>query len=88
MNTTTAGIDLAKQVFAACVGDDRGHCGVPSVMRRDVFLKWLMTLPPGTMVAMEAYSAAHNWGRTASPGTEAVGCRIRASLPQESARQK
>lgn len=27
MNATTIGVDLAKQVFAVCVGDDRGHGG-------------------------------------------------------------
>lgn len=64
MNTTTVGVDLAKHVFAACVGDDRGHDGVLSVMKRDAFLKWLTTLPAGTVVAMEACSAAHDWGRT------------------------
>jgi transposase len=64
MNATTVGVDLAKQVFAACVGDDRGHGGRVSVMKRAEFLKWLTTLPAGTVIAMEACSAAHDWGRT------------------------
>lgn len=64
MNATTIGVDLAKQVFAVCVGDDHGHGGQLSVMKRGEFLKWLTTLPAGTVVAMEACSAAHCWGRT------------------------
>jgi transposase len=64
MNATTIGVDLAKQVFAVCVGDDRGHGGQLSVMKRGEFLKWLTTLPSGTVIAMEACSAAHCWGRT------------------------
>ena len=64
MNATTIGVDLAKQVFAVCVGDDRGHGGQLSVMKRGEFLKRLTTLPAGTVVAMEACSAAHCWGRT------------------------
>lgn len=61
MNTTTIGVDLAKQVFAACVGDGHGHGGRLSAMKRSEFVKWLPTLPAGTMVAMEACSAAHCW---------------------------
>ena len=33
-------------------------------MKNGEFLKWLGTLPGGTVVAMEACSAAHSWGRT------------------------
>lgn len=58
------GVDLAKQVFALCVGDGHGQGGRLSVMKRSEFVKWLPTLPAGTVVAMEACSAAHCWGRT------------------------
>lgn len=64
MNATTIGVDLAKHVFAACEGDSRGHDARSSVMKRGEFLKWLCTLPAGTVVAMEACSEAHSWGRT------------------------
>ena len=33
-------------------------------MKNGEFMKWLGTLPGGTVVAMEACSAAHSWGRT------------------------
>lgn len=64
MNGTTVGIDLAKSVFAVCEGDSRGHGGRSSVLKHAEFLKWLQTLPTGTVIAMEACSAAHSWGRT------------------------
>lgn len=64
MNTTTVGVDLAKHVFAVCEGDGRGHGGRSSVLKNGEFLKWLQSLPAGTVVAMEACSAAHCWGRT------------------------
>ena len=64
MNVTTVGVDLAKHVFAVCEGDGRGHGGRSSVLKQGEFLKWLRTLPGGTVVAMEACSTAHSWGRT------------------------
>jgi transposase len=64
MNTTTVGIDLAKSIFAICEGDSRGHGGRSSQLRSGEFLKWLRSLPAGTVVAMEACSSAHHWGRT------------------------
>jgi len=64
MNVTTVGVDLAKHVFAVCEGDGRGHGGRSSVLKQGEFLKWLRTLPVGTVVAMEACSSAHSWGRT------------------------
>lgn len=64
MNTTTVGIDLAKSIFAICEGDSRGHGSRSSILKSGEFLKWLRTLPTGTVVAMEACSSAHCWGRT------------------------
>ena len=64
MNTTTAAVDLAKQVFAVCVGDAHGHGGKTTVFKRGEFLAWLKTLPAGTRVAMEACGTAHYWART------------------------
>ena len=64
MNTTTVGIDLAKSIFAVCEGDSRGHGSRSSILKSGEFLKWLRTLPTGTVVAMEACSSAHSWGRT------------------------
>ncbi len=64
MNTTTVAVDLAKQVFAVCVGDAHGHGGKTTVFKRAEFLAWLKTLPAGTPVAMEACGTAHYWART------------------------
>ncbi len=64
MNTTTAAVDLAKQVFAVRVGDARGHGGKTTVFKRAEFLAWLKTLPAGTQVGMEACGTAHYWART------------------------
>ena len=64
MNSTTVGVDLAKNVFAVCTGDGHGQGGCSRVMKRSEFLAWLSELPAGTLVAMEACSEAHSWGRT------------------------
>lgn len=64
MNTTTIGIDLAKNTFSACSGDGRGQFGRVLSFKRGEFLAWLKTLPSGTVVAMEACGTAHFWART------------------------
>jgi len=64
MDTTTVGIDLAKHVFAACVGDGHGHGGQHTTLKRHELLPWLQRLPRGTRVAMEACGTAHHWART------------------------
>lgn len=64
MNTTTVAVDLAKQVFAVCVGDGHGQGGKTRVFKRSEFLAWLQTLPAGTRVGMEACGTAHLWART------------------------
>ncbi|MDB5801421.1 MAG: transposase [Rhodocyclales bacterium] len=64
MNTTTAAVDLAKNVFAVCMGDAHGHEGKLVTLKRNAFLPWLRTLPEGTPVAMEACGSAHHWART------------------------
>ena len=51
MNTTTVGVDLAKNIFAKCEGDDRGHDGRSSSLKQLEFLKWLSTLQAGTLAA-------------------------------------
>jgi len=64
MNATTVGVDLAKNVFAACVADGAGR-GIETLsFNRDGFLAWLGTLPKGTVVGMEACGSAHFWART------------------------
>jgi transposase len=59
---TTVGIDLAKDVIAACVLDRHGAVLERRVLRRDAFERWAEQLPPCN-VAMEACGSAHHWGR-------------------------
>jgi transposase len=66
MNATTVGVDLAKNVFVACVADAVGRVIETREFNRAGFLAWLTTLTPGTVVGMEACSGAHCWGRTMS----------------------
>lgn len=59
---TTVGIDLAKEVIAACVLDHHGAVLERRVLRRDAFERWAEQMPPCN-VAMEACGSAHHWGR-------------------------
>ena len=63
MNTTTVGVDLAKQTFSVCVVNDRGVVLLRREFSRAAFAAWLVQLPADTIVAMEACSGAHHWGR-------------------------
>jgi len=63
MTTITIGVDLAKQVFSTCVVDASGRVEQRKDFRRDEFAAWLAQVPAGSVVAMEACSGAHHWGR-------------------------
>ena len=63
MNTTTVGVDLAKVIFSICMLDSSGHVLLRREFRREAFAAWLVQLPPGAIVAMEACSGAHHWAR-------------------------
>jgi transposase len=63
MNTITVGVDLAKLVFSICMVDAFGHVLQRKDLRRAEFAAWLVQLPAGTVVAMEACSGAHHWSR-------------------------
>lgn len=58
MNATTIGVDLAKNVFVACVGDGMGRVIETREFNRSGFLTWLSSLPRGTVSA---------WKRAAAP---------------------
>jgi len=60
---TTVGIDLAKEVFAVCVLNAAGEIMQRQRLRRVAFERWLAALPNPCIVAMEACSSAHHWGR-------------------------
>jgi len=57
------GVDLAKQVFSASELDGAGRVRQRKDLKRPAFAAWLVQLPPGTVVAMEACSGAHHWAR-------------------------
>lgn len=59
---TTVGIDLAKDVIAACVLDAQGAVVERRVLKREAFIRWAEQLQP-CAVAMEACGSAHHWGR-------------------------
>ena len=63
MNIITAGIDLAKNVFAVHGVDDTGRAALvkPKVSRADL-LPLIANLPP-CVIGMEACSGAHHWAR-------------------------
>jgi transposase len=63
MSTITIGVDLAKSVFSVCEVDASGRVIRRQDMGRAGFALWLVALPAGTVVAMEACSGAHHWGR-------------------------
>ena len=59
---TMVGLDLAKDVIAACVLDVHGAVVERRVLRRGAFERWAEQLPSCTVV-MEACGSAHHWGR-------------------------
>ena len=59
---TTAGLDLAKNVFQAHGADAFGRTVLRKKLRRDQVLAFFSQLPP-CVVAMEACGGAHFWGR-------------------------
>lgn len=63
MNITTAGVDLAKDVFTVCTQDPAGRTIERRDLRRDAFRAWMGKLPQGCVVGMEACSASHYWAR-------------------------
>lgn len=63
MESITVGVDLAKQVFAICEVDKNGRVLARRELKRDGFHAWIAAQSAGTVVAMEACSSAHYWGR-------------------------
>lgn len=63
MTTISIGIDLARQQFSTCEMDGSGRVRQRRDLRRDAFCASLAQIPAGTVVAMEACSGAHYWGR-------------------------
>jgi transposase len=57
------GADLAKRVIQVHAVDAAGRVVVARSLPRDRFAAWCSALPSGCIVAMEACSGAHHWGR-------------------------
>jgi transposase len=60
------GVDLAKNLIQVHAVDAAGRRVVARALKRDQFLAWCEQLPNGCIVAMEACSSAHHWGRQLS----------------------
>ncbi|WP_049596279.1 IS110 family transposase, partial [Yersinia aldovae] len=67
MNTIrVVGIDIAKSVFQVCVWMVDGSVAWNRKISRQKLLDTLCQFEPGTLIAMEACSTSHFWGRTLS----------------------
>src|SRR5207244_6506367 len=56
-------VDLAKRVIQVHAVDTAGQRVVSRALKREQFMEWCVQLPAGCVVAMEACSSAHHWGR-------------------------
>lgn len=63
MNITTVGIDLAKEIITVYAQDAAGHCVMSRNFKFKELAVWLIQLPEGCLIGMEACSTAHYWGR-------------------------
>ena len=63
MNITTVGADLAKDIITVYAPDAAGRVVEVRDLRRKDFSAWLIQLPKGCVVGMEACSGAHQWAR-------------------------
>ena len=63
MNITTVGIDLAKDIITVYAQDKTGHCVLSRNVKFKELAEWLVQLPEGCLIGMEACSSAHHWGR-------------------------
>src|SRR5260221_12008966 len=73
---TTAGIDLAKRVFALHGVDGAGRVGLRKTVRREQLMQTVAALPP-CLIGMEACSGAHEWARR----VQELGANARWGVP-------
>jgi transposase len=59
---TTVGVDLSKEVIAACAADSRVRTGYFKKLGFAGFAQWAANLPP-CVIGMEASSSTHHWAR-------------------------
>jgi transposase len=74
---TRVGVDLAKRVIQVHAVDATGRVIVAKQLQRDGFTAWCAQLPPGCLVAMEACSGSHHWGRR----LQAMGLQVKLIAP-------
>ena len=74
---TRVGVDLAKRVIQVHAVDATGRVIVARQLQRDGFSAWCAQLPPGCVVAMEACSGSHHWGRR----LRAMGMEVKLIAP-------
>ena len=60
---TRVGLDLAKTMFQVHAVDAKGEIVMARKLTRSQLIRFFAELPP-CVVAMEACSSAHHWGRT------------------------
>jgi transposase len=63
MMIVRVGVDLAKNVIQVHAVDAAGRRVVSRSFKREQFAAWCAQLPAGCLVAMEACSSGHHWGR-------------------------
>lgn len=63
MDIKTVGIDLAKDIITICAMDAHGKVVDSRNLRFATLAEWLVQLPTGCVVGMEACSTAHHWAR-------------------------
>ena len=63
MNITTVGMDPAKEIITVYAADAAGRAVEVRDLRRKDCSAWLMQLPKGCVVGMEACRGAHYWAR-------------------------
>ena len=66
-------------MFALCEVENDGRVRMRRELKRDGFHAWLAAQPAGTVVAMEACSSAHYWGRAC--GGKGVGVILVLECP-------
>ena len=83
VQTTQAGIDIAKAVFEVALSDTPGTVRERHRLSRERFRRFF-SRRDATMVLMEACGAAHYWGRE----LEAMGHQVRLLHPGDVARYR
>jgi len=77
MQTTTIGIDLAKQFFQVHGIDQSGKAVLKKQLRRQQMAEFFVQLPP-CLIGMEACGSAHHWARK----LQSMGHTVRLMAPQ------